>query len=84
MQGITLQATSNGQTIITIDPATLDPKFSPLVTGLLTILQNDVEQEERHEFLSASGILANRSYGEDEHEYTDEDLIERNPNYRPK
>lgn len=84
MQGITLQATPNGQTIITIDPATLDPKFSPLVTGLLTILQNDVEQEEYQAFLSASGMLANRAYGEDQHEYTDEDLIERNPNYRPK
>ena len=74
----------DGQTIITIDPATLDPKFSPLVTGLLTILQNDAEQLERREFLTASGLLANRAYGEDEYEYTDENLIERNPNYQPK
>ncbi len=47
MKGITLQTESNGLSVITIDPTNLDPRYSPLVTGLLSLLQSDVEATER-------------------------------------
>ncbi len=84
MKGITLHTDPNGLDIVTIDRANLDPKYSPLVTGLLNVLQNDTDDGERQEFLYASGLLGGRAYSDDEPEYTDANLIERNPNYRPK
>jgi hypothetical protein len=51
---------------------------------LLARVGQDVEDDDRREFLYASGLLANRAYGDDEPNYTDAHLIEHNPNYRPK
>lgn len=45
---------------------------------------NEISDDERREFLYTSGVLGNRAYSDDEPEYTDAHLIERNPNYRPK
>jgi hypothetical protein len=94
MKGITLQTDTNGLAVITIDRANLDPAVSPLVTGLLHLLAQQSDgpdyefaatfEEERAEFLYASALNLNRAYGDDEPEYTDADIKEHNPNYRPQ
>ena len=100
MQGVSVITDLNGQpAVLTIDLRRLDPTDSPLVAALLGRLTADTGQpdalpvayemadsfeQERREFLEASGIRANRAYSNDEYDYTDADLIERNPNYRPK
>ena len=90
MQGIPVIDNSQGEpkTII-IDVEQHDNQLDPFVRGLLGLLQQQAEDRtgepaERREFLYASGALANRAYNDDEPEYTDANLIERNPNYRPK
>jgi hypothetical protein len=68
MQGITLQANSNGQTIITIDSANLDPVASPLVEGLLELVRRtDAETaQERVDWRTLAHASLNRVYGADE------------------
>ena len=95
MNGIHVINDPNGQpAVVTIDLHNLDPDVSPLVNALLgrigisPITAPDYEyaasfEEERREFLYASGVLANRAYGDDEPEYDETDLIEKIPNYRP-
>ena len=85
MNGIHVINDPNGKpAVLTIDLHNLDPDVSPLVEGLLTRVGIDTETQERREFLHTSGILANRAYSDEEPDYTDAHLIERNPNYRPK
>jgi len=85
MQGIHVINDPNGKpAVLTIDLHHLDPDVSPLVEVVLDRLAQQSERQERREFLYASGILANRFYGDDEPEYTDAHLQERNPNYQPK
>ncbi len=86
MQGISVIDNSQGEpkTLI-IGVEQHDNQLEPFVRGL----QQQAEDRtggpaERREFLYASGALANRAYNDDEPEYTDANLIERNPNYRPK
>lgn len=85
MQGIHVINDPNGKpAVLTIDLHNLDPDVSPFVGGLLDLLQQQAEDTDCREFLYASGALANRAYDDDEPEYTDANLIERNPNYQPK
>ncbi len=73
MQGITLQSTPNGQTIITIDSANLDPVASPLVEGLLELVRRtdaDTAQE-RADWQTLAHASLNRVYGNDEPDYSD-------------
>jgi len=85
MQGISVITNAAGQPkTLTIDVEQHDQSLDPLVNGLLDLLMQKTEDTERQEFLYASGALANRAYSDDEPEYTDAHLIERNPNYRPK
>ncbi len=91
MQGVSVITDPNGQpAVLTIDLRSLDPTDSPLVMALLSRLKADpiisptqtIEQE-RREFLEASMLNLNRAYGEDEMEYTDADLIWKNPDFKP-
>lgn len=90
MKGITLYTDPNGLDIVMIDRANLDPQYSPLVEGLLNLIQRSEEDTERADFRAAAHAALNRAYGDDEPdyddepEYTDANLIEKNPNYKPK
>ena len=85
MQGIHVINDPSGQpAVLTIDLHNLDPEVSPFVSSMLGLLEQQKEHTERQEFLYVSSLLANRAYGDDEPEYTEDHLIERNPNYRPK
>ncbi len=85
MNGIHVINDTNGKpAVLTIDLNNLDPTVSPLVSGLLARVGQDANDTERQEFLYISGLLGGRAYSNDEPEYTDANLIERNPNYRPK
>jgi hypothetical protein len=85
MKGIHIINDTNGNpAVLTIDLNHLDPTVSPLVSGLLARVGHEIDDAERSDFLYTSGMLANRAYGEDEPDYTDAHLIERNPNYCPK
>ena len=98
MQGISVLTNPQGKPkTLTIDVEQHDNQLDPFVRGLLDLLQQqktepttspDYEyaasfEEERREFLYASGILANRAYGDDEPEYTVKDLKWINPNFSP-
>ena len=95
MQGISIINDPNGKpAVLTIDLHNLDPDVSPLVNALLgrigtdLVITSDYEhaasfEEERREFLQASAMNLNRAYGDDEPDYDETDLIEKNPNYRP-
>ncbi|GAA4402222.1 hypothetical protein GCM10023187_17180 [Nibrella viscosa] len=87
MQGISVITDPNGQpAVLTIDLRNLDPAVSPLVTALLGQIEAAPESfdYEHQEFLHASAINLSRAYGDDEPEYDETDLKERNPNYRPQ
>ncbi len=84
MKGIHVINDPNGNpAVLTIDLHHLDPDVSPLVLGLLDRLAQQSEEQERREFLDASGLLANRAFGDDEPEYTVADLKWINPNFSP-
>ena len=97
MQGVSVITDSDGQpAVLTIDLNRLDPTDSPLVAALLDRLKTDDDnapvipyetaenfEQERREFLEASMISLNRAYGDDEPEYTIDDCIWINPDFKP-
>jgi hypothetical protein len=84
MQGISLLTDPNGQpAVLTIDLRNLTDEVSPLVAGLLELLQQQDEEQERREWVASSLYNLNRAYGDDEPEYTDEDLVWKNPDFKP-
>ena len=85
MQGLSILTDPQGNPkTAMIDLQQHDNQLNPLVAGLLDLLTQQQEDHERREFLEASMLNLNRAYGDDEPEYTDAHLIERNPNYQPK
>lgn len=72
MQGIHVINDPNGNpAVLTIDLHNLDPDVNPLVSGLLDLLQQQAEQEERADFRTAAHAALNRGYGDDEPDYSD-------------
>ena len=73
MQGITLQANSDDQTIITIESANLDPVASPLVEVSLELIRHtDAETaQERVDWRTLAHASLNRVYGTNEPDYND-------------
>jgi hypothetical protein len=57
--------------VLAIDLNHLDPAISQMVEGLLNTIQRSEEETDQN-------------YDDNEYQYTDAHLIERNPNYRPK
>jgi len=85
MQGIHVVNDSNGNpAVLTIDLHHLDLVISPLVEEVLDLIRRADEETERADFRAAAHAALNRVYGDDEYEYTDAHLQERNPNYRPR
>lgn len=86
MQGISILTDPAGNpSILTVDLKHHAPVVDGVLSELLAILDRAREQEqaERRDWLRLSAQGLNRAYGDDEPEYTDADLIERNPDYRP-
>jgi len=84
MQGVSIITSPEGlPKILTIDVEHHDSQLNPLITGLLTLIRQQEEQSERADYhaLSMHGLA--RAYGDDEPEYTDEDLIWKNPDFKP-
>ncbi len=84
MQGLSVLTDPNGRPkTAMIDLQQHDAQLNPLVAGLLDLLNQQQETDERRLFFDASGIEANARYDEDEEEYTVADLIAVNPNFDP-
>ena len=72
MQGIHIINDSDGKpAVLTIDLHNLDPDVSPLVSGLLDLLQQQAENSERADFRAAAHTALNRAYGDNEPDYSD-------------
>ncbi len=85
MQGLSVITDADGQPkTAMIDLQQHDSQLNPLVMGLLQLLHQQEEEQERREFFDASGILANDRYGDDEVEYIIADLKTINPNFSPR
>lgn len=85
MQGVSLITDPQGQPkILTIDVQLHDRQLDPLVSSLLALLAQQQEVTERAEWLAFSSAQLERAYGDDEPDYDETDLIERNPNYQPQ
>jgi hypothetical protein len=84
MQGLSVLTDPEGNPkTVTIDLQQHDSQLNPLVSGLLDLLQQQQEADERRLFFDASGITANAAYSDDEEEYTIADLKAINPNFSP-
>lgn len=86
MQGISILTDPAGNpSILTVDLKHHAPDVDGVLSELLAILDRAREQEqaERRDWLRLSAQGLNRAYGDDEPEYTDADLKELNPDYRP-
>ena len=84
MQGLSVLTDPNGQPrTAMIDLQQHDAQLNPLVAGLLDLLNQQQETDERREFLEASLLNLNRAYGEDEPEYTAADCVWLNPDFKP-
>ncbi len=78
METVTLRAHFNGTQVVLDEPFTFEPDTKLLVTVLP---DEDTERDEWFKFAAAN---LNAAYGEDEPEYTMEDLVEINPYYVPR
>ncbi len=80
MPSVNLPAHFDGQQILLDTPYPLEPNTRLVVT----ILPEDVEDEERQDWLRMSlrGLAA--AYGDDEPEYTLADIKEWNPEYEER
>ena len=76
MQAISLSAHFDGQHILLDEPYQLAPDTKLLVT----VIPSGVA-EDRQEWFQFAALAFNEGYGDDEYEYTEADLKERNPNY---
>ena len=86
MQGISILTDPAGNpSILTVDLKHHAPDVDGVLSELLSILDRAREQEEaeRRDWLRLSAQGLERAYGDDEPEYTDADLKELNPDYRP-
>lgn len=72
MQGIHVINDPNGKpAVLTIDLHNLDPNVNTLVSGLLDLLQQQAEDSERADFRAVAHAALNRSYSDDEPDYSD-------------
>lgn len=72
MQGIALITTPQGKPkTLTIDLEQHDKQLDPFVNGLLDLLAQQAEQQERRDFMDAAAMSLNRAYGDDEPDYSD-------------
>lgn len=78
MPSVTLRAHFNGTQVVLDEPFSLEPDMKLLVTILP---ENGDADAERDEWLRFSAAGLNAAYGDDEPEYTLDDLIEINPDY---
>lgn len=76
MQTITLTARYDGQQILLDEPYKLAPD-----TKLLVTVVPDALAIERQEWFAFAAQAFNATYGDDEVEYTEADLKEKNPDY---
>ncbi len=76
MPSVTLRAHFNGTQVVLDEPFS----FEPETRLLITVLPNH-DDTERDEWLNFSASSLNAAYGDDEPEYTLDDLIEINPDY---
>ncbi len=76
MPSVTLRAHFNGTQVVIDEPYSFEPETQLLIT----VLPNH-EDAERTEWLNFSASFLNQAYGDDEPEYTLDDLIEINPDY---
>jgi len=91
MQGISIMNDPAGNpSILTVDLKHHAPDVDGVLSELLSILDRAQQQEEaerpsaeRRDWLRLSAQGIERAYGDDEPEYTDADLKEHNPDYRP-
>ncbi|WP_020605665.1 hypothetical protein [Spirosoma spitsbergense] len=72
MQGVSLITDPQGQPkILTIDIEQHDNQLDPFVSGLLDLIQQQAEETERADFRAAAHAALNRSYGDNEPDYSD-------------
>lgn len=80
MQGISLMTDPNGKpSFLAVDLNHLDPAISPVVEGLLNLIQRSEEDTERADFRAAAHYALNRAYGDDEPDYDDVPAMTTNP-----
>ena len=72
MQGISVITNPEGQPkTLTIDVEQHDNQLDPFVRGLLDLLQQQAEEQERADWRAAAHAALNRAYGDDEPDYSD-------------
>ena len=76
MQSVTLRAHYNGTQVVLDEPFSFEPETKLLIT----VLPNP-DDKEHDEWLHFSASSLNAAYGNDEPEYTIDDLIKINPDY---
>lgn len=83
MQGISIITKPTGEpSVMTIDFNQLDERLNGIVQKLLQEVE-DMETTQEQAFWYGLGAQnLERAYGEDEPEYTEADLLNRNPHYK--
>ena len=72
MQGISVLTNPQGKPkTLTIDVEQHDDELTPFVKGLLDLLEQQEEKQERADFRAAAHAALNRAYGDDEPDYSD-------------
>lgn len=72
----------NGKpSFLAVDLNHLDPAISPIVEGLLSLIQRSEEENDRADFRAATHAALNRAYGDDEPDYDDVPDITNNPSH---
>lgn len=79
MQSVILRAHFNGTQVVLDEPFSLETDAKLLITVL-----PDGDDTERDEWMRFAGHNLNAAYGNDEPEYTFDDLVEVNPDYVPR
>lgn len=79
MQSVTLRAHFNGTQVVLDEPFSFEPD-----TKLLVTIVPDADDVERDEWMRFAALNLNAAYGDEEPEYTMDDLIEVNPDYEPR
>ena len=72
MQGISVLTNSQGQPkTLTIDVEQHDNQLDPFVRGLLDLLAQQAEEQERADWRATAHNSLNRAYDDDEPDYSD-------------
>lgn len=72
MQGMSVITNPQGKPkTLTIDVEQHDDQLDPFVRGLLDLWEQQIEATERADFRAATHAALNRSYGDDEPDYSD-------------